>query len=366
MLARVLLALGLLSAGGPALAQQMPHELKGHTGLVYSVAFSPDGKLLATGGFDNTIKLWDWPSGKELHTLKGHTDQVYSVAFSPDGNLLASGSKDKTIRLWDPKDGKFVRELKGHGDIVDSVTFSPDGKFLASAGADKSVRLWNPADGKEVKKLGDHKGSVYRAAFSPDGKLLASCSQDTTIKLWDVAAQKEAAVLVPVAPLVVPKAKDMKKDKKDVKKETKEPKKEVKEVKKELKEPPEVPEPIMEVVFGPDSTRLFSGGFDRLLREWGMADKKQVRKWGPTEDDIFGMALSRDGKLVATAGYGGHLHVWDWASGKEVFNHHLKRVTYCVAFTPDGHALVTGHERDSVVLITPLAAQPTITPPNKK
>src|SRR6266849_285299 len=86
--------------------------------------------------------------------LKGHTALVYSVAFSPDGSLLASGSHDQTIRVWNPADGKPIRELKGHTGIVDSIAFSPDGKLLASGSADKTVRLWDPASGKEVKNLG--------------------------------------------------------------------------------------------------------------------------------------------------------------------------------------------------------------------
>src|SRR5262245_16852062 len=129
MARRSVVAVGVLCCAALLVTAQTPREFKGHTGLVYSVAFSPDGKVLATGSFDNTVKLWDFATGKELHTLKGHTNQVYCVAFSPDGNLLASASQDKTIRLWDPKSGKFLRELKGHGDIVDTVAFSPDSKL---------------------------------------------------------------------------------------------------------------------------------------------------------------------------------------------------------------------------------------------
>jgi WD40 repeat protein len=362
MLARFLIVVGLLCVGGPTLAQT-PTELKGHTALVYTLAFSPDGKLLASGSYDNTIKLWDYPAWKEANTLKGHTAPVYCVAFSPDGTLLASASQDKTIRLWNPKDGKFLRELKGHTDTVGSVAFSPDGKLLASAGADKTVRLWNPADGKEVKNLGAHKQSAYCVAFSPDGKWLASCSQDTTLKLWDLPGQKEVAVLAAVPIKEVPK------DKKDIKKgakDKKEDKKDVKEVKKDLPPPPtEVAEADMVVLFTPDSAQLLAAGFAGYLRFWSVAERKVTRKLGPTPDWITGMALSPDRKAVATAGYGGYLKVWDLASGEPLFEHQLSQpkvkrlVTHCVAYTPDGRALVTGHERDNAILVTPL-------PPAKK
>jgi WD40 repeat protein len=158
-------ALAILLAGGAA-PSQSPSELKGHDALVYSLAFSPDGKLLATAGFDNVVILWDFAAGKEARKLTGHTGAVYCVAFSKDGKLLASSSLDKTIRLWNVADGKFLREIKGHTGIVDSVAFSPDGKQLASCSEDKSVRLWNPADGKEIKNLGAHANPVYSIAYS--------------------------------------------------------------------------------------------------------------------------------------------------------------------------------------------------------
>jgi len=133
----------------PAFTQERPDIVwiqGGHGRDVISVVFSPDGRLLASGSVDCTIKLWRVADGSLVRTLTGHTDFVTSVVFSPDGRLLASGSGDKTIKLWRVADGSLVRTLTGHTVPVNSVSFSPDGRLLASGSWDKTIKLWRVAD----------------------------------------------------------------------------------------------------------------------------------------------------------------------------------------------------------------------------
>jgi WD40 repeat protein len=173
---------------------RLVRTLTGHTGNVRSVAFSPDGRLLASGSNDNMIKLWEVASGRELHTLRGHNDYVTSVAFSPDGRFLASSSWDKTVKLWEVVTGRWLTRFE-HENYVTSIAFSPDGQLLASGSYDRTIKLWEVHMGREVRTFFGHTGWVTSVAFSLDGQLLASGSQDGTIKFWEVANGKELRFL---------------------------------------------------------------------------------------------------------------------------------------------------------------------------
>ena len=157
-----------------------------HPGPVASLAYSPDGQQLVTGSYDGGVRVWRLADSSAARTLSGHTGTVWSVAFSPDGQRIASSGEDNTIRLWRAADGAPIKVMPGHTRNVWSIDFSPDGKFLASGSFDYSVRLWDPNTGAPLRTLAGHDQAVVGVAFNPNGKVLATSGDDNTIRLWNV------------------------------------------------------------------------------------------------------------------------------------------------------------------------------------
>jgi len=192
-------------------APKPDHVLAGHTDVIYSIAFAPDGKTLASTGYDRLIKLWDTGNGKDLRTLKDHSDTVYGLAFSPDGALLASAAADRVVKVWDAKSGSQLYTLGDATDWLYALAWSPDGKHIAAAGVDKSIRVWraDAAGGKLVHSVFAHTAPVTALAYAIDSSVLYSLSEDRSIKIWDAArmvekkhfdAQPEAVLSLAVRP----------------------------------------------------------------------------------------------------------------------------------------------------------------------
>ena len=160
-----------------------------------SVAFSPDGQMLASGSDDNNVRLWNANTGESLGILTGHMEEVNSVAFSPDGQTLASGSDDNTVRLWNANTGEYLRTLTGHSRNVNSVAFSPDGQTFASGSDDNTVRLWNANTGEYLRTLTGHTEGVNSVAFSPDGRMIAGGGDDNTVRLWELTPNTTVSLL---------------------------------------------------------------------------------------------------------------------------------------------------------------------------
>ncbi|ABW32107.1 WD40 domain-containing protein [Acaryochloris marina] len=169
--------------------------LKGHSNGIWSLAFHPKGKFLASSGLDQSAKLWDIHSGECLETFQGHGHWVWSVSFSPNAEILASGSFDRTVKLWDIQEGRCLNTLKGHSSGVSSVSFSPNEHFIASGSVDQTARLWDFKTNDCICIFEGHSGQIWDVAFSPNGQLLATASLDHTIRCWDVETHKHLAIL---------------------------------------------------------------------------------------------------------------------------------------------------------------------------
>jgi WD40 repeat protein len=341
--------------------------LRGHSGSVISVAFSPDGKRLVSGSQDKTVKMWDAQTGREILTLKGHTDSVMSVGFSPDGKRLASGSADG-IKVWDVQTGQEILSLKGHSDGATSVAFSPDGKRLVSGwgrildGPDKwVVKVSDAQTGQETHTLEGHTDLVTCVAFSPDGKRLVSGSWDQTVKVWDAqtgqltfslkghTGRVKCVAFSPDGRRLVSGSGRLLSD--DEPGEVKVWNTATGEAVLTLKGHNEV----CSVAFSPDGKRLLSGSRYDTIKVWDAQTGREILSLEVLTGDVSSVAFSPDGKRLAIGSgesdqqgrpLSGEVKVWDVQTSQEaLFLQGHSGWVSSVAFSPDGKRLVSGGDQ---------------------
>ncbi len=262
------------------LTDKLIQTWNGHTDTVRSLSFSKDGKLLAAGGglptVSGEIRIWDVAAGKESQIIEAHPDVVNSVAFSPDGKFVVSGCGDKSIRVWQMPAGKLAATLRDHSDSVLSIAFSKDGKYLTSCGVDKSMKVWDMSTYKRIYSMNSHDDIITDTEFSSDGKKLISSSLDKSVKIWSFGSESSSQLKV----LNGHKAG------------------------------------VLASVFSPDGLTAATASADKTIKIWNVSSGNNTGTLTDAHDWVYTIKFSPDGKLLAAGTFDGHILIWNTANSK--------------------------------------------------
>jgi WD40 repeat protein len=295
--------------------------LRGHNDEVMAVAWSPDGKRLASTSLnlhsedDNRVKIWDAETGAKLFTLHGHRERVWSVTWSPDGQHIATASSDRTVRVWDTSTGKLIRSLRQGKEQFESVAWSPDGKYIAGGESwpgSHSICVWEAANGQLVAILSGHSDVVYSLSWSPDGRYLASGGWDAKVIIWNSNTWSQYESFTGHV------------------------------------------ERVYGVAWSPDGKRIASASFDKTIKVWELSDRTERLSLGRRDSDAFGGAVyaiswSPDGSTIATGHFDGTVNLWNAETGARVLiNRGHSGNVRSLAFSPDGKRLASASQDQTV------------------
>ena len=283
--------------------------------LISALAYSPDGKLLALGSFQE-VRLVEPQAGKLVATLTGEAEDVRALAFSPDGKLLAAAgglpARSGEVKIWDVARRVELRTIRGHADCIYAAEFSPDGKSIATAGYDKLIKLWDAASGTEIRTLKDHIDAVYALTFSSDGKRLVSASADRGVKVWDVASGERLYTLS------------------------------------------EPTDGLNTLALDPSGQRVAAAGLDRTIRVWSLGENNGalLHSLIAHEDAILCLAWSPDGKYLVSAAADNEVKIFRADDLSVVKTWKQPDWVLSLAFAPDGKSFAVGRFDGSYEIVT--------------
>ena len=282
--------------------------LPGDSTSVNPVAISPDGKTLAIGSEDGTIKLWDLQTGVLRNTLKGHTASIYAIAFSPDGQSVASGSADESIKIWNPGTGKLLRTLSGRLKGISAIAISPDSQTLLCGDRAGNIAIWNVKTGEQISFFAGHSILVTSLAISPDGQTAVSSSQDNTIKLWEIKTGQL------IHTLTTPDSHH-----------------------------------FSTVAISPNGETIASGSWDGVVRLWNPQSGKLVKSLRVSSVSINTVAFRANGHTLVSGGGDGTIRLWDLRTGKmlRTVSGHSGAVN-SLTLSPDGQTLVSSSQDKTI------------------